>query len=122
MKKHLFDILSNSSKEADNQKLMDYLSGKLAASERNEVERWLAEENDLGDDALEGILQSGGEESVKKNVDLLNRQLTQTLRSKRKRKRGSYFRDKPMHYAAILLLLFLAVISYIVIRKLQQAD
>ena len=119
MKKNLLDILSNSSKEADHQKIMDYLSGKLPASERNEVERWLAEENDLGDDALEGIMKLEGEETVRKNVELLNRQLIQTLRSKRKSKRGNYFRDKPMHYIAILLLLFLAVVSYIVIRKLQ---
>jgi hypothetical protein len=122
MKKNLLDILSNSSKEADHQKIMDYLSGKLPSLERNEVERWLAEETDLGEDALEGIMNLEGEETVRKNVDLLNRQLIQTLRTKRKNKRGNYFRDKPMHYFAILLLLFLAVISYIVIRKLLQGN
>jgi hypothetical protein len=122
MKKNLLDILSNSSKEADNQKIMDYLSGKLPEWEKNEVERWLAEESDLGDDALEGIMKLEGDETVRKNVDLLNRQLIQTLRSKRKNKRGSYFRDKPMHYIAIVLLLFLAVVSYIVIRKLLQEN
>ena len=72
MKKNLLDILSNSSKEADNQKIMDYLSGKLPEWEKNEVERWLAEESDLGDDALEGIMKLEGDETVRKNVDLLN--------------------------------------------------
>jgi anti-sigma factor RsiW len=118
MNRNLLDILSNSNKEIDNQKIMDYLSGRLPESERNEVERWLAEESDLGEDALEGIASLPGEQSIRKNVEALNSGLKNALRKKRKPKRKNYFRDRPWSYLAVIVLLFLAVLAYWVIRNL----
>ncbi len=43
MNNNLLNILSNSNKDIDNQKLMDYLSGQLPDKEKKEVEQWMAE-------------------------------------------------------------------------------
>lgn len=56
MNHDLLNILSNSNKDIDNQKLMDYLAGKLSEAEKHEVERWMAD-NDFADEAMEGLEQ-----------------------------------------------------------------
>ncbi|MGZ5255901.1 MAG: hypothetical protein ACXWCT_15940, partial [Flavitalea sp.] len=61
--KDLLNILSNSNKDIDNQKLMDYLSGKLSSQEANEVEQWL-NENEFGEDALEGLQKVRSKEDI----------------------------------------------------------
>ena len=38
MNNDLLNILSNSNKDIDNQKLMDYVAGKLTEQEKHEVE------------------------------------------------------------------------------------
>ena len=50
----LKDILSNSNKDIDNQKLMDYLSGKLSAEEKHDVEKEMSG-SDFMNDAVEGL-------------------------------------------------------------------
>ena len=52
----LLNILSNSNKDVDNQKLMDYLSDKLSAEEKHEFEKSLLD-SDLENDAVEGLSQ-----------------------------------------------------------------
>ena len=42
MSSDLLNILSNSNKDIDNQKLMDYISGKLSGKEKHEVEQWMS--------------------------------------------------------------------------------
>ncbi|WP_315817408.1 hypothetical protein [Paraflavitalea speifideaquila] len=54
MNHDLLNILSNSNKDIDNQKLMDYLAGKLSEKDKNEVERWMAD-NDFANEAMEGL-------------------------------------------------------------------
>ena len=54
MSKDLLNILANSNKDIDNQKLMDYLSGKLSQQEQHEIEKEMAG-NELVNDAVEGL-------------------------------------------------------------------
>ena len=54
MNKDLLNILSNSSKDIDNQQLMDYLAGKLSEEDKHAVEMKLAD-NDFMNDAVEGL-------------------------------------------------------------------
>jgi anti-sigma factor RsiW len=54
MSDDLLNILSNSNKDIDNQKLMDYLSDKLSAEEKHEVEKTLVD-SELMNDAVEGL-------------------------------------------------------------------
>ncbi|MBI2729626.1 MAG: hypothetical protein HYX40_02545, partial [Sphingobacteriales bacterium] len=54
MNKDLLNILSNSNKDIDNQKLMDYVAGKLSAEEAHEMEKLLLE-SDFSEEAAEGL-------------------------------------------------------------------
>ena len=54
MSNDLLNILSNSNKDIDNQKLMDYISGKLSGSEKHQVEQWMID-NNFESEAMEGL-------------------------------------------------------------------
>ena len=54
MNDELLNILSNSNKDIDNQKLMDYLSGKLSADEKHDFEKALVD-SEMMNDAVEGL-------------------------------------------------------------------
>ena len=54
MSDELLNILSNSNKDIDNQKLMDYLSGKLSAGEKHDFEKTLVD-SEMMNDAVEGL-------------------------------------------------------------------
>ena len=54
MNNDLLNILSNSNKDIDNQKLMDYLSGKLSAEKTHEIEKQMTD-SDFVNDAVEGL-------------------------------------------------------------------
>jgi hypothetical protein len=91
MKEDIFKILSNSNKDIDNQKLMDYLSGKLSDREQHEVEEWLAA-NDFASDAIEGLegFRKGGK--LDSYVAELNKDLHQYLQQNRERRKNVYCR------------------------------
>ena len=54
MDEDLLNILSNSNKDIDNQKLMDYLSGKLSEGEKHEIEKEMMD-SEMMNDVLEGL-------------------------------------------------------------------
>lgn len=114
----LLKILSDSNKDIDNQKLMDYIAGKLSADEKHEVEKWMADSQFMND-AMEGL------ESVKNKADLnelvqqLNQDLQKKLEKKRQRKEKRKIKDQPWIYYAIALILFLAIITWYVISKMK---
>lgn len=56
MSEDLKDILSSSNKDIDNQKLMDYLSGKLAKEDAHDIEKKMVE-SEFVTDAVEGLEQ-----------------------------------------------------------------
>jgi len=68
MNNDLLNILGNSNKDIDNQKLMDYLSGKLSDQEKHEVEMWMVD-NDFENEALEGLQQMSGNKKLEGYVD-----------------------------------------------------
>ena len=116
----LLNILSNSNKDIDNQKLMDYLSGKLSVQEKHEFEEQMAE-NELVNDAVEGLQEFGDQKKLQTYVDQLQKQLNQYLKQKKTRRekwiRGKY--DQWI-YISIVLVLALIVIAYVIIRKLAH--
>ena len=118
MQKELLNILSNNNKDIDNQKLMDYLNGELSESEKNEVERWIAD-NEFAEDAVEGLQEFPSTLHLKQQVNILNRELRKTLDKKRlKRSRRKLF-DNRWALISLVLVLVLAVIGYLVIRFLH---
>ena len=54
MNNDLLNILTDDDNDFDNQKLLDYLNGKLSGDEKHEVEKWMAD-NDILDEAIEGL-------------------------------------------------------------------
>lgn len=119
MNKDLLNILSNSNKDIDNQKLMDYLAGKLSETEKNEVERWMAD-NEFAEEAMEGLEQFSSKKDLSGYVDQLNKELNQYIKKKKHRRERRKLQEQPWTYLAIFLVLVLAVLAYIVIKKMQH--
>ena len=116
MNNDLLNILSNSNKDIDNQQLMDYLSGKLSAAEKHEVEKSMAD-SDFMNDAVEGLQRIGDKKDVQSYVDHLNRDLQKSLQKKKLRWEKRRLKEGPWAYFAILLIIILCVIGYLIIRK-----
>lgn len=119
MNKDLLNILSNSNKDIDNQKLMDYLAGKLSETEKNEVERWMAD-NEFAEEAMEGLEQFSSKKDLSGYVDQLNKELNQYIKQKKHRRERRKLQEQPWTYLAIFLVLVLVVLAYIIIKKMQH--
>lgn len=105
--------LDNNKKPLSDEKLMDYMSGRLSAEEQHEVEQWLAAEG-MESDALEG-LQGHNADETRQTVNRLNHQLQKTLHNKKRKRRP--MNTNYLSWIAIVIILMLAVLAYIVIRK-----
>lgn len=121
MNNELKNILSNSNKDIDNQKLMDYLSGKLSGEEKHEIEKQMAD-SDFLNDAVEGLEDIKNKKDLSLFVEQLNADLQKQLDKKKKRKEKRAWKDQPWVYLAIILLLALTVICFIAIKKYLDSD
>lgn len=117
MSKDLLNILSNSNKDIDNQKLMDYLSGKLSQQERHELEKEMAA-SDMMNDAMEGLTSMGSQQKIQSYVDQLNKDLQKQLQQKKAKRQKRRLKDEPYIYLAIILILLLIIIAYMVVQRL----
>jgi anti-sigma factor RsiW len=115
----LLNILSNSNKDIDNQKLMDYISGKLSGQEKHEVEKWMAD-NDFINEAVEGLQQVKQDKDIVGYTDQLNKQLNQYLLQKKRRRLKKKIAFTSWTYLAILLILALAIIVFLIVHSLQR--
>ena len=118
MNNDLLNILSNSNKDIDNQKLMDYLSGNLPESEKNEVERWMAE-NEFTEEAMEGLQQFKKPRDLKAYVETLHKDLNRHLQQKKSRREKRKLKDAPWMYLAFSVIILLVILAYVVIKKLK---
>lgn len=118
MQDDLLKILSNSNKEIDNQKLMDYLSGKLSGEQKHEVEKWMAD-NPFFNEAMEGLEQAGGSKKVKASVEELNSALHKFLASRKKKRESNFFQFNYWTYVAVVFILALAILVYYLIRHIK---
>ncbi|MBC8032513.1 MAG: hypothetical protein H7Y03_00080 [Chitinophagaceae bacterium] len=119
MSDDLLNILSHSNKDIDNQVLMDYLAGKLSAQQRHEVEQLLAE-NQFMNDAVEGLEHVANKKDISRIVDQLNGNLQKKLEQKKSRKEKRKLADSTWTYVAILLIIILAIVSFIIINQLNR--
>jgi anti-sigma factor RsiW len=119
MSNDLLNILSNSNKDIDNQKLMDYISGKLSKQEQHELEKEMAD-NELMNDAVEGLRSIKDQHAIQNYVEQLNKNLHNQLQHKKAKRQKRKLRDQPFVYIAIVLVLALIVIAYMIIQKLQS--
>ncbi len=119
MSENYKDILSHLSTEVDQETLLLYLQDKLSEEKKHEVEKKLME-NEFANEALEGLQQFKDKQQVTYTVEMLNRDLKKKLEKKKKHREKMRIKDQPWLYISIIILIFLIVISYVVIRRLLQ--
>jgi hypothetical protein len=119
MSNDLFNILSNSNKDIDNQKLMDYLGGKLSDHEKHEVETWMIE-NEFANEAVEGLQKFSDKKDLQLYVDQLNKELNQYIQEKKNRRERKKLKDNPSIYLTVFVILLLIVLGYFVIQLLMK--
>ncbi len=110
----LMKILSESNKDIDNQKLMDYLSNKLEKDEAHELERLMADSGMLND-AVEGLKQFKDNNALLV-ANQLNAELKKQFAKKKSRRHKRRFKDKDWIYFAVGLVLFIIAITYFLTR------
>jgi anti-sigma factor RsiW len=118
MKDDLLNILSNGNKDIDHQRLMDYLQGKLSPEESHEVEKMMAE-NDLLNDAMEGLQDVRNKRDIQTYVEQLNRGLQKSLTKKRQRREKRRLKEGPWGYVAVIVIIMLCIAAYYVVRKVM---
>jgi hypothetical protein len=118
MNNDLLNILSNSNKDIDNQKLMDYLSGKLSAQEKHEVEKWMID-NEFANEAMEGLEQLAGKKNIQGYVDQLNQELHQYVSRKKERRTQKTINNNMWVYVALVFILLIVILAYMVITRTQ---
>ena len=116
MSNNLKDILGNSNKDIDNQRLMDYLTNKLSKTESHEVEKHMANDDFL-DDAVEGLQKMGNKKNMQELVEQLNNDLKKHTAKNLDRKEKRRLKDDPYTYIAAIIVLLLLVISFIVVKN-----
>jgi hypothetical protein len=119
MSEDLKDILSHLNPDIDQETLLLYLQGKLSPDKQHEVEKRIMD-NEFESDAVEGLQDIRD----KKNISVLIGQLNQELKKRTEKKKR--FRQKlklqlePWLVIALIMILLLAVISFIIVyRKLH---
>jgi hypothetical protein len=116
MNDDLLNILSNGNKEIDNQKLADYLDGKLSEEEKHEVEEMMSGSNFMND-AIEGLEKIKDKKNIQAYIEQLNKDLHKQLEKKKKRREKRQLKEYPWIYLSIILILLLGIIGYFVIRQ-----
>jgi len=119
MSTDLLNILSNSNKDIDNQKLMDYISGRLSGKDKHEVEQWMID-NNFESEALEGLQTVKDTKDLEAYVAQLNKELNKYLQQKKQRRDRRKIKEIPWAYLAIVVVLLLIVIAYFVIQKIPK--
>jgi len=115
MSDELLNILSNSNKDIDNQKLMDYVSGKLSVDEKHDFEKSLID-SEMMNDVVEG-LEKLKNKDVSALVEQLNTKLHKQLEKKKSKKLKRQIKELPWLYLSIILILLIILISFLVIKK-----
>ena len=118
MREDLLNILSDSNKDIDNQKLMDYISGKLSAEEKHEVEKWMID-NPFFNEAVEG-LQNTDAKKIPHSVDEINAALRKYLKQRKVRREKNLFPMNIWTIVAVLFVLVLAVVVYLILHYMRK--
>jgi hypothetical protein len=117
MNNDLLNILSENSKDIDNQKLMNYLSDNLSREEKHEFEKTLLD-SELTSDAIEGLGRFKNKKDPIAFAEELNRNLQKQLEKKKQSKQKRRVREMPWLYFSIALILIIILIAFFVISKL----
>ncbi len=116
MNQDLLNILSDNNKDIDNQKLVEYLSGKLSGEEKNEIEQAMAD-SDFMKDAMEGLQNIKDKKDIQPYIEQLNKNLQTLLEKKKSRRQKRHIKEYPWIYFTIILVLLVCIIGYFLVRQ-----
>ena len=119
MPDNLKDILSNLSKDIDQETLLQYLQGQLSDEKKHELEKHFID-NEFAGDAVEGLQQIKDKQQIQYMVEMLNRDLKKKLERKKQRRDKMRFKEQPFLFIVILILILLLILSYFIIRKMME--
>lgn len=119
MPANLKDILSHLSTDIDQETLLLYLQDKLSEEKKHEVEKKLLE-NDFAGDAMEGLQEIRDKQQISFMVDMLNRDLKKKTEKKRRQREKMKIKDQAWIYISVIIVILLIIISYVVIRRMQE--
>lgn len=117
--KNLINILSESNKDIDNQKLMDYINDRLSAEEKRLVEEMLVD-NEFESDAFEGLKSMKNQQDIDVYVNQLHKDLKTYLVSKKNQRESRRLTLNSNTIIAIILILVLAVVAYGIIVSIRN--
>lgn len=115
MKDNLKDILSNLNPEVDQETLMLYLQGKLTPEKQHELEQKMMQ-GDFESDALDGLSTIKDKQHLAGIVEQLQQDLRKKTAKRKDRRRKMELKSDPTLWIAVLIILFLIIISYLIIH------
>lgn len=118
MNDELKNILQNLNSNIEQEKLLQYLDGHLPEQESQELEQRLQEDPFLAD-ALDGLKNIGSKEKAELLAFQINKSLKNKLQKGKKSKAINIFSNEYIIYSTIGIILILALISYLVIKKMM---
>lgn len=105
------NILSENEEQLSDEDLLKYLDDNISEDEKCIIEEKLSNSS-FENDAIDGLQQINNPAQLQKHVKELNKKLRQQLRLKKQRKAKRKIKDFQWAIVAILLLLFICVITY----------
>ena len=117
-----FDDIFGEDETLSNEDLLHYVDERTSVEEKNVIEQKIFEQA-FEKDALEGLQKVKNVTSLTKQVEYLNEKLKQQLQSKKLQKEKRKIKDMQWIILAVILLLFICIVSYMVVRlqhKVQQ--
>jgi hypothetical protein len=117
MSDELKNILTNLNKDIRQDKLLEYLNSNLSDEETHELEMQLNDDEFMSD-AAEGLKDLHASQKVPLMVQQLNAGLKKQLEKNKKRRSKRLLTNEGWVYFSIALLLLLAVIAFIVVKKM----
>ncbi len=109
--------ISLSGSEADQQKVLNYLNGKMNDAGAHEFEKVMNEDPFMSD-AIEGLENVKDKEQLNALVHQMNTELTKQVKLKKLRKEKRNFMQDQWIYLAVIIILILTVVAFIVIKKI----
>ena len=118
MNNDITNILPGLNKEVEQEKLLRYLNRNMTDAEQHEFEKSIADDP-FAEDALDGLEHLKNRTEIPSLTQQLNFQLKKELK-KRNKGRNKYkgIPSQQWTYYAILLILLIAIVTYVVIKKL----
>lgn len=117
MPNELKDILANLNKDIEQEKLLEYINRQLSSEEQHAIERQLNDDEFISD-AHDGLQHLEQNNRVSLLVHQLNEGLRKELAKKKNKRKQKTIPQQPWVYFTVILLLILAVVAYIIIKKL----